>query len=61
MRAVTPLMTTDNLNYSIMFYKLFWGENSTDSKMVCNIRQKSITLISAAKKESVLEGVTKEI
>jgi hypothetical protein len=60
MRAVTPLVTTDNLNYSIMYYH-FWGRGtSTGSKIVFDIKRKSITLVAAAKK-SVLEGVIKEI
>jgi hypothetical protein len=45
MRTVTPLMTTDNLNYSIMSYRFFFLETSTDRKRVLNIKSKSITLV----------------
>ena len=41
MRAVIPLTTTGNLNYSTVSYKRFFWETSADSKMVFNIKQKS--------------------
>jgi hypothetical protein len=59
MRAVTSLMTTDNLNYSIMSHICFFWETSTDSKMLFNIKWRSITLMED--KKSPLEKIVKEI